>query len=118
MKRILTKLERLQNRADYADQYVDSIEFLIIGVALGVLGGIWGNVINACLAALFGDAYLAMLSLISLILLYFLSFPLRKARKVVSENISEISLIKREIELESSKNQSNSSNPGRIGEKY
>jgi hypothetical protein len=82
IKGLQTKTERLQQRADYVDQYIDSIEFLLIGIGLGILGGIWGDIIKDFLFNFFGNKYIYILTVVSLVGLYFMSFPIRRARRM------------------------------------
>lgn len=98
MDEIIEKTKVLQKKADYADQYVDSIEFMLIGVAFGVFGGIWGNVILDYLHSYFGEYYILVLVVITLVLLYFLSFPVRRARKMVDENMNSLDELVAETE--------------------
>lgn len=94
------RLKKLGQDSDYLDRYIDSVEFLLIGIALGVLGGVWSDVLLDWLKNIFKEAYIDILTLISLVAVYFLSFPIRRARKKLNKN--KVTLKKLEEEYERS----------------
>lgn len=81
---ISQEIESVKARNAYIDQYLDGFEFLLIGVLLGVLGGMWGSVIDRQFSQ-YGAFYTSGLPIVTVIVFFFINRSIRKKVKELSD---------------------------------
>ena len=82
------------------NQYLDNFYFVLMGLILGVVGGIWSNFINSFLSKLGTIPYLISLTLISLFVIQLvLKKVTDRARASINKNLEEFEEIKKETEI-------------------
>ncbi len=90
---------RIGERNAYANQYLDSFYFLLIGTGLGILGGFWSNFFHQYFSR-FPIPYLITLMILSIFVFKsVLGFALKTLKPLGEKNTNEFSEIKKEFDL-------------------
>ncbi len=98
MEHLAEKLKKVKERDNYINQYLDNFYFLLAGLALGILGGMFGNFLDRVLVP-FGILYSIVLSVAFIsTFYYFLNSATKNAKLLMDQNFKELDEIKKELE--------------------
>jgi hypothetical protein len=80
-----SSIQEIENIMSRAERYVDSYNYLTIGIFLGLLGGMWGNIIDRYFSH-YGEIYILALGILTF---SFLLYITRKFQKKFNPLVKE-----------------------------